>query len=279
MFNPQLKVLITVADCGSFNRAAETLYLTPTALIKQINGLEDHLKLKLLVRSPRGVKLTPAGEIIYRHAKEIFTISKLAVSEAAAVTARNTYAVRVGTSLLYPGHSFMSLWFSLSDQFENCSLNLVPFDDAHHGLMSVLESLGEKYDFLVVPCEEELWSDRCSYLQIGTAMQNLLVPKDHPLAARGRINVEDLRGEKVMIFRRGATRVIDEIHAELSEYPDIRVEEVSQYFDITVFNRCVETNTPMIALECWDQIHPALVPINQLGPCPARRASLRQKAA
>ena len=46
MFNPQLTVFVCVADCGSFTKAAEALFLSPTAVMKQINALEKHLKRK-----------------------------------------------------------------------------------------------------------------------------------------------------------------------------------------------------------------------------------------
>lgn len=41
MYNPQLATFIRVADAGSFSKAAEASYITPTAVIKQINLLED----------------------------------------------------------------------------------------------------------------------------------------------------------------------------------------------------------------------------------------------
>ncbi len=261
MYNPQLKVLVTVADCGSFNRAAEALYLTSTALMKQINGLEDHLRLKLLVRSPRGVKLTPEGEIIYRYAKEMFTLSKLAISEAAALSSQRTYAVRVGTSLLYPGHSFMALWFALADQFKNCTLNLVPFDDAHETLTSVIESLGEKYDFICGLADSRQWLDRCNSLIIGRCRHILLVRKDHPLASRGSIDIEDLSGQTVMAYRRGDSEGVDRMYLELERLADITIEEVPQFYDITVFNRAAETGTPLLAPDSWSQVHPALIPV------------------
>lgn len=44
MYNPQLETFIKVADAGSFNKAAEESYITTTAIIKQINLLEDSLK-------------------------------------------------------------------------------------------------------------------------------------------------------------------------------------------------------------------------------------------
>lgn len=47
MYNPQLETFIRVADAGSFNKAAEEAYITPTAVIKQINLLEASLDVKL----------------------------------------------------------------------------------------------------------------------------------------------------------------------------------------------------------------------------------------
>ena len=58
MYNPQLDTFVTVAERGSFTKAAEELCITPTAVIKQINLLEAKLGLKLFERSHRGLKLT-----------------------------------------------------------------------------------------------------------------------------------------------------------------------------------------------------------------------------
>lgn len=38
MYNPQLETFLRVADAGSFNKAAEKMYITPTDVIKQIKG-------------------------------------------------------------------------------------------------------------------------------------------------------------------------------------------------------------------------------------------------
>lgn len=65
MYNPQLETFIWVADAGSFNKAAEDAYITPTAIIKQINSLEKKIGVKLFVRTYRGLTLTPAGKSLY----------------------------------------------------------------------------------------------------------------------------------------------------------------------------------------------------------------------
>ena len=51
MYNPQLETFLCVAECGSFNKAAEKLYISPPAVIKQINLLEEELDLQLFVRT------------------------------------------------------------------------------------------------------------------------------------------------------------------------------------------------------------------------------------
>ena len=66
MYNPQLETFLRVADAGSFNKAAEESYITPTAVIKQINLLEESLGVKLFDRSHRGLTLTKAGRSMYR---------------------------------------------------------------------------------------------------------------------------------------------------------------------------------------------------------------------
>lgn len=48
MYNPILDTFIAVSDCGSFTKASQRLYISPTAIMKQINTLENHLELKLI---------------------------------------------------------------------------------------------------------------------------------------------------------------------------------------------------------------------------------------
>ena len=55
MYNPLLNTFLIVADCRSLNQAAAKLYVTPAAVMKQMNALEDHLGLKLIRRSSQDV--------------------------------------------------------------------------------------------------------------------------------------------------------------------------------------------------------------------------------
>ena len=65
MYNPQLETFICVVEAGSFSKAADRLFISPPAVIKQINSLEASLGLQLFSRTHRGLVVTEAGCKIY----------------------------------------------------------------------------------------------------------------------------------------------------------------------------------------------------------------------
>jgi LysR family nitrogen assimilation transcriptional regulator len=67
----KLRYFATVAEVGSFTRAAALLHVAQPALSRQVQQLEDELGHQLLLRSGRQIRLTDAGEAVLRHARTI----------------------------------------------------------------------------------------------------------------------------------------------------------------------------------------------------------------
>lgn len=259
MFNPQLTVFVRVADLGSFNKAAETLYISPTAVMKQVNALEKHLDLTLFVRGRRGVTLTPEGQVIYRHALRMFEQSAQALQEARAAADFAATTFCVGTSILNPCKPFMDLWDRISDQFPGYRLHIIPYEDDHEGILNEIGALGTKFDFLIGACDSRQWLDRCRFLPLGQYHHCVAVPRDHPLAGRQRLTIRDLYGETLMMVKRGDSPSVDRVRDEIERHPAIRIEDTSQFYDLEVFNRCAQTRQPLMTLDCWTDVHPSLV--------------------
>lgn len=259
MFNPQLTVFVRVADLGSFNKAAETLYISPTAVMKQVNALEKHLELTLFVRGRRGVTLTPEGQVIYRHALRMFERSAQALQEARAAADFAATTFCVGTSILNPCKPFMDLWDRLSDRFPGYRLHIIPYEDDHEGILNEIGALGTKFDFLIGACDSRQWLDRCRFLPLGQYHHCVAVPRDHPLAGRQRLTIRDLYGETLMMVKRGDSPSVDRVRDEIERHPAIRIEDTSQFYDLEVFNRCAQTRQPLMTLDCWADVHPSLV--------------------
>jgi len=82
MYNPQLETFIVVAEVGSFNKAAEKLFISPPAVIKQINALERDLDVQLFRRTHRGLILTAAGHSMLQDARYVIQYCKDSVTRA-----------------------------------------------------------------------------------------------------------------------------------------------------------------------------------------------------
>lgn len=262
MYNSQLTVFVCAADCGSFTKAAEKLFISSTAVMKQINSLEKHLNLKLIERTPRGIYLTPAGELIYRDARFLFDYSRRSIENARQAMNLHDTTFCVGTSLLNPAKPFMDLWYRVNKDFVNYKLHLVPFEDNHKGILSEISQLGEKFDFLLAVCDSKLWLDKCSMLPLGRYKKMCAVSREHPLAQKKCLDITDLYGETLMMVKQGDSQVNDRIREDLTNnHPAIQIEDTPHFYDISVFNRCAETGNVLLILECWQDVHPALVSI------------------
>ena len=112
----KLKIFHAVAEAGSFTNATVNLNLSQSAISRQIQSLEDDLKVKLFERHARGLTLTENGEYVYKTAHEV--ISKLKEVETSLGDKKNkpsgklivTTVVSFGTTWLTPRiQEFMQL--------------------------------------------------------------------------------------------------------------------------------------------------------------------------
>lgn len=98
MENFRLKVFRAVATNLNFRRAGEQLHLTQPAVTLQIKSLEEELSVSLLDRTGNRVSLTPAGEILLKHANAIAERVAEAQEELAALNGEHAGELRIGAS-------------------------------------------------------------------------------------------------------------------------------------------------------------------------------------
>ncbi len=87
----------------SFTKAAEELFITQSAVSRQIKALEDHLGLKLFERRPRSLTLTENGQALYRIATDVLHRLQTATDRLKAETRARQLAITTTTG-------FASLW-------------------------------------------------------------------------------------------------------------------------------------------------------------------------
>jgi DNA-binding transcriptional LysR family regulator len=89
-----LRTVVTASQLGSFNRAAEQVGRSQSAISQQIHKLEERVGQPLFRKQGRGLALTEAGEVILAYARRILELNDEAVTAVTGVTIDGT--VRFG---------------------------------------------------------------------------------------------------------------------------------------------------------------------------------------
>lgn len=259
MYNHQLDTFIQVADAGSFSKAAEALYISSTAVMKQINLLEDHLEVQLFQRTPRGLTLTDAGKSYYQDAKYMIQYAKDAQTRARNAMQNNDNVIRIGTSLMTPSQFLMELWPQVHALHPELKFQMVNFDNTPENAREILGNLGRNIDLVAGIFDETMLALRCC-----DAMELMRVPICcavsiyHPLAQKKMLSIEDLSGQRLMLIKRNWSKYVDRLRDELwAERPDIQIVDFP-FYDLEVFNQCEHENALLMAVPQWEGVHPLL---------------------
>lgn len=259
MYNPQLETFIRAADAGSFNKAAEQAYITPTAVIKQINLLEDSLGVKLFDRTHRGLVLTKAGKSLYQDAKYIIQYCKDSVTRAKNAMQENTNIIRIGTSPMTPAQLLMGLWSRIQVHCPDMKFQIIPFENTPENAREILANLGKNIDVIGGIFDETMLNLRgCAGLQLSREPLCCAVSVHHRLAAKDRLLVEDLYGENLLLMRRDWSHYVDQLRDDLwQNHSQIHIVDF-EFYNMSIFNRCENSNDVLLAIPGWANVHPLL---------------------
>ncbi len=100
----RLHYFITIANQGSLGKAAEVLHIAQPALTRQIRLLEEDVGTPLMMRTPRGMALTSAGQAYYDSAVKLLGDATAAKKQALQTASGNRGLLRIGFSEIYAWH-------------------------------------------------------------------------------------------------------------------------------------------------------------------------------
>lgn len=259
MYNPQLETFLHVADAGSFNKAASERYITPTAVIKQINLLEDSLDVKLFDRSHRGLTLTPAGRSLYQDAKYIIQYCRDSVTRAKNAMQEDSNVIRIGSSPMTPAQLLMGLWAKINERHPDIKFQIVPFENTLENAREILGNLGNHIDVIGSIFDETMLDLRsCAGLELSREPFCCAVSIHHRLAVKDKLQLSDLYGERLMLMHRGWSHYVDQLRDDLWQFhPQIQIVDFD-FYNVDIFNRCENTNDILLAISGWANVHPLL---------------------
>ena len=258
MFDGRFETFIKVAECGSFTKAAEDLYITPTAVMKQINALEKQLGAILFDRTNHGLRLTKAGESFLQDARYILEYFERAERKAREIhDGENRRSIRIGTSVMTPAKFILDVWAQIQSRMPTLKIELIPFENNPVNSVEILRNLGQHIDVVAGLYDDAFLRERrCLAAHMYDKKILLAVPVSHALSAESLITIEKLKNRKVLFIRRGWNTYIDELRNKL-EAKGVKTEDF-EMFNISAYNRAVTENIPIITVEGWEDVHPLL---------------------
>ena len=259
MYNPQLETFIRVADAGSFNKAAEESFITPTAVIKQINLLEDSLGVKLFDRTHRGLHLTKAGHSLYQDSKYIIQYCRDSITRAKNAMQEDSNIIRIGSSPITPAQLLMELWSRVQALYPNIKFQIVPFENTPENAREILANLGKNIDIVGGIFDDTMLDVRaCAGLELIRGPFHCAVSIHHRLATKDKLQLSDLYGENLLLMHRGWSRYVDQLRDDLwQNHPQINIVDFD-FYGMDIFNRCENTNDVLLAIPGWATVHPLL---------------------
>jgi DNA-binding transcriptional LysR family regulator len=197
----RLRVLREVAATGSFSAAAEALAFTQPAVSRQIATLEAEAGARLVERGARGIRLTPAGELLLEHAEVILDRLAAAEHQLDALSGLDGGRLRLGA---FPTANATLIPLALTAfdaEYPSVCLSLT---ECTTGEAGPLLATGE-LDIAVVSDAGRPSEDLELELLIEEQMY-LALPRGHRLADQPEVSIADLRDEVWIEGRHGICR-------------------------------------------------------------------------
>jgi DNA-binding transcriptional LysR family regulator len=189
-----LRCFVTVAEEMHFGRAAERMNMSQPPFSRQIQILEHVLGVKLLERTSRSVKLTPAGQIFLPEARHILKLLDNATLLAKRVALGKSGSLKIGFTAMAAFGGLPRLVAASRREFPHVELVLQEASSADQ-----LRKLNaSEIDFAIIrpPIEQAQLQSFC----FSTESLIAAIPASHSLSAKPKIKLRDLSGEPFISY-------------------------------------------------------------------------------
>ncbi|HBK45272.1 MAG TPA: LysR family transcriptional regulator [Xanthomonadaceae bacterium] len=192
----QLRTLVEVVRRGGFSAAAQSLFATQPTISKAIRQLEDELELVLIDRSRQGVRLTQAGEIVYRRALVLLGERDNLLAELEELRGLKRGELNIGLPPLGSDVLFAPLFAIYRQRYPHIDLKVL--EQGSQALEDSLRAGEVEIAGSLLPV-----SDDFQWQSVRKEPLTVLLPRAHPLAQHAALRLEMLAETPFILFDKG----------------------------------------------------------------------------
>lgn len=201
----QLHIFYTVAERGSFSAAAQSLHMTQPAVTMQVQSLEDYFGTKLLQRSTKRIELTEAGRTLMPFAQRSIDLIRDTDQAMSTFTKQLKGRLQLGSSLTIGEYILPRLLGPFGQEYPHISISMKVMNTSQ--IMEDILNHQLNFGLIEAPVNhpdmhmEAVMSDEL----------RLIVSKDHPLANRSSVTLEEVLEYPFVLREQGSgTRLVME---------------------------------------------------------------------
>lgn len=187
-----LQTFVIVAEKKNLSLAAQEIHITQPAISKQLSVLESHFDTALVERKGRGVSLTPAGEVFYRHAREMLELMNKAEREIRQLSGEIRGRMVIWASTI-PGHYILPpIIGTFKKEYPNVQ-TVLQIGDSKEAIRKLLEESAHLAAVGILPNNK-----RIEGVKFFSDELMVIVPIDHPLAELSEVSIDRLAKEPLV---------------------------------------------------------------------------------
>lgn len=217
------EALITAAEQGSLSRAAQILGYTQPGISRMIHSLEEELGFPLLIRTKKGVELTPNGKTVLPYLEETVRAARLTHETSASILGLLSGTLTIGCYYSVSSMILPPLLKRFGTDYPRVRIILREGTNAE--LAEALEN--RTIDFsLAAPTPESL---ECDHIPILEDELVVWLPPSHPLAGKTAFPLEALTSYPFIITQPGQDTDIDRLLSKYHIHPDFHFATKDAY--------------------------------------------------
>ena len=222
------KAFLTVAEYGSFTKAAEVLKYTQSAISRMVQDLESEWNVTLLERKKTGVILSSDGVRLLPHIKEICKAYEKLEVEVDDLKGLKTGILRIGTFSSVATHWLPNIIQEFQKDYPNIDFEFLvgDYDEIEKWVMDGRVDCG----FTRIPTKEKM-----DLISLGVDELKVILNEEHPLASVDRISVEELCKYPFLLLEKDGNKVVSEVF--VGEQPHIKLVTWDDYAIMSMVER------------------------------------------
>lgn len=191
----QLHSFLEIAQESNFTKAGQRLHVSQPTLSKMIKNLEEELGIVLFERSTRHVQLTEEGWTLKAHAQSVVAAMQNFEDAVSDMTKRKKGSLRLGLPPVIGSSFFPQVLASFRNRYPGIEVTLIE-EGGNRIKQRILEGSID-LGIVVLPVDEQ------QFEQVSLVRRSLclLLPFQHPMARKRKIDLKDLKEDSFILFR------------------------------------------------------------------------------